>query len=197
MKFTLFCATALAVTGWSCSGIFDEQTTATLGQGSSDAGLTSYLVEVTMKNSENASKDVTLSIYRDNSGNPTCVGVIGLGNDEHYVQLKKHGSGEWRKVGASEDADGTYDRYRNAHSAQQLDITLHWTKERGDMEATTMQAAMTEAKHSRLEYLSASLKSDSIVYEYQNDADGRSSLAIGTLADTPPSQSDFNPTCES
>lgn len=196
MKFTLFCATTIAVTVWSCSGIFDEQTTATLNQGGGDAALASYLVEVTMKNDQNASKDVTLSIYRDNSGNPTCVGVSGFGNQKHYVPLKKHGSGEWRKVGTSGNADGTYDRYRNAHGERQLDITLHWTKERGDMQEAAMAAAITEAKHSRLEYLSASLKSDSIVYEYQNDADGRSSLAIGTLADTP-SQSDFNPTCDS
>jgi len=196
MKLAVFCATAIAVTVGSCSGIFDEQNAATLSESSADASLASYLVGITMKDSKDSSKNVELSIYRDSHGNPTCVGVSGFGTQKHYVQLKKHGSGEWKVDASDENAAGTYDRYLNAKSAQLLDITLHWTKERGDIKATAMSDAMTKAEHSRLEYLSASLNNGTL-YEYQHDVDGKSSLDIGTLADTTPSQSDFNPTCDS
>ena len=197
MKLAVFCITALAVTVWSCQGIFDEQKSATLSQSSDDASLDSYLVGITMKGGQNSSKNVELSIYRDSLGNPTCVGVSGFDSQVHYVQLKKHGSGEWKlSASSSSDADGTYDRYRNANSDQLLDIALHWTKERGDIKAMAMSDATTGAEHSRLEYLSASLNSGTL-YEYQHDADGKSGLATGTLADTTPSQSKFNATCDS
>lgn len=195
MKLAVFCATAIAVTVGSCSGIFDEQNAATLSKSSDDASLASYFVGITMKDSKNSSKNVALSIYRDSHGNPTCVGVSGFDSQKHYVQLKKHGSGEWKVDGSDENAAGTYDRYRNA-SAQLLDITLHWTKERGDIKAMAMSDAMTKAEHSRLEYLSARL-SNGELYEYQHDVDGKSGLATGELADTTPRQSDFNQTCDS
>ena len=169
----------IVVTIWSCSEL-EDQTTSTLTKDSSDSTAGSYLVGITMeKRDATSTKDVELIVYRKN-GYPTCVGVSGFGSKQ-YVPLKKSGSGEW-KAGTS--TVGEYDRYGNTSSGD-LDVTLHWTTRRGDMDMDDI---------SRLEYFSAESNSD--VYEYQHDADEKLGITIGELSATEPNN-DFKNDCSS
>ena len=182
----------IAVTVWGCSVDLNESTTTTLNESSDSTSADSYLVGITMKEKDsNSTKDVKLIIYRNNDGYPTCVGAGGFGTNKHYVQLKKYGSGQWK---VASKLAGTYDRYQNAGS-NLLDVALHWTKMRGTITEATMSEAITGAKNSRLEYFSA--KFDGKSYEYRHDADGNLGMTIGKLADTAPSQRDFNTACDS
>ncbi len=195
MKLRMFWATMIALAVGGCEGLMDDQTAGTLSQSSSDAAATSYLVGVTMESDAGGdSKTVTLNVYRDGQGNPTCVGVEGFAaaGSAYYVKLEKRGSGEW-KIG--EEVKGKYDRYQRADDTYVLDVTLHWTIQRGGMEADDMGADMTNAENSRLEYLTASLNNTTL-YKYQNDADDQSGLGSGSLEETNPSDSSmFNSTC--
>ena len=104
------------------------------------------------------------------------MGVDGFGQQQYYVRLEKRGSGQWQ---IGDQVGGNYDRYQRANSAVPLDITLHWTIERSDINKN----ALTNA-HGRLEYLAANL-SNTKLYEYHNDADGKSGFASGELLSSP------------
>ena len=197
MKLQMFCATAIAFAVWGCEGLLDEQSADTLTSGGDASGQAIYRVGVNMADNSDILKNVNLNVYRDGDGNPTCIGVHGFGTQVYYVKLEHRGNGEWRINPSSNNADGNYDRYQRADNTVPLDITLHWTIARSEMKQDKMNAAMTEAKNSRLEYLSSKWGDTS--YEYQNDADGKSGITKGELLpnDALIQASTFNVTCDS
>ena len=56
-------------------------------------------------------------------------------------------------------------------------------------------APMTGPENSRLGYFSA--KWGNKLYEYQNDVENKTNLAIGEMADTAPSRNEFDSSCDS
>ena len=181
---------------WGCEGLLDEQAASTLSDpNSGDANvMAAVLVGVEMKDSSDAGRKAHLRIQRDSDGNPTCVDfrwVADANSTQYTVELEKRGEGEWRVKAESAAADATYDRYYQKSSAV-LNITLHWTKARGNLQADNMTNAQ-----GRLEYLAASFNEGN-QYEYQNDIDGKSSLTIGSLLKDTPNASVFtSPSCSS
>ena len=182
----LLCVIACSVYG--CDNLFEEPTAATLSSGG-DASSLKYLVGVEMASSStDAAKTASLRIHRDGTGNPTCVDVHGFGNNIISVPLEKRGEGEWKIDNA---IHGTYGRYQKVStSAANLAITLHWTKKRSSISADNLRDNPT----GRLEYLSASLN-DGTQYEYQNDEDNKSGIAIGSSSTAPTDYVFIGTTC--
>lgn len=209
MKLTVFCIPMIAITIWSCEGNL-EPTTSTLTQSGDNAGLETYLVGITTKIKDSTStKDLKLLIKRGNSLNtPSCVGVRGFGSNPLYVKLKFHGRGDW-KLDANDTLRNYYHIYTNDDTNTlnegEIDLTMHWIIQRTDKNTGKIASTeltggnqnkpMTGPENSRLGYFSA--KWENKLYEYQNDVENKTNLAIGKMADTTPSRNEFDSSCDS
>lgn len=175
MKWQLLSLVTAAVAVLGCDALTDEPTAGVhSASGMADPRMT-HKIGLNMT----GNKQVKLAIHRDSSGNPRCVVVDGFGNSVQSVPLQLGGTGMWKLNAdvADNEAQGTYDRYRPAEHNQNLDLVLHWTKERGNLR----ESNLTNPKD-RLEYFIVTWNNNDYKYryEYRSDIDGKSNLVLGS-----------------